>query len=295
MSKNLIKLIVSSVLLIFFIGMCVLFSLKNVNVAGSLEFLSIQGLIARKDDVLKKEQELTAQQKEYTQTLGKLTEAQNTFDKEKNKYEAISDETIEIIKEATTQDNYNMEYMWIKLGNYAKKNNLSLIVIEPGADDSAISKDATTNNSKSTTTTTNTTTNSTDANKASSNSSSTNNTSNSNNSSTQSTSGTKTTSSSTSNQATTNSNQTTSNQTTSNGSTDLTNGTDSSLQVEDSTKDDSTMKIQLQGSYIDISDFIFEVENDDELKFKLDNIRIEYVEGTTIKATFDVKNTIIVK
>ncbi len=290
MSKNLIKLIVSSVLLIFFIGMCVLFSLKNVNVAGSLEFLSIQGLIARKDDVLKKEQELTAQQKEYTQTLGKLTEAQNTFDKEKNKYEAISDETIEIIKEATTQDNYNMEYMWIKLGNYAKKNNLSLIVIEPGADDSAISKDATTNNSKSTTTTTNTTTNSTDANKASSNSSSTNNTSNSNNSSTQSTSGTKTTSSSTSNQATTNSNQTTSN-----GSTDLTNGTDSSLQVEDSTKDDTTMKIQLQGSYIDISDFIFEVENDDELKFKLDNIRIEYVEGTAIKATFDVKNTIIVK
>ena len=290
MSKNLIKLIVSSVLLIFFIGMCVLFSLKNVNVAGSLEFLSIQGLIARKDDVLKKEQELTAQQKEYTQTLGKLTEAQNTFDKEKNKYEAISDETIEIIKEATTQDNYNMEYMWIKLGNYAKKNNLSLIVIEPGADDSAISKDATTNNSKSTTTTTNTTTNSTDANKASSNSSSTNNTSNSNNSSTQTTSGTKTTSSSTSNQATTNSNQTTSN-----GSTDLTNGTDSSLQVEDSTKDDTTMKIQLQGSYIDISDFIFEVENDDELKFKLDNIRIEYVEGTTIKATFDVKNTIIVK
>ena len=289
MSKNLIKLIVSSVLLIFFIGMCVLFSLKNVNVAGSLEFLSIQGLIARKDDVLKKEQELTAQQKEYTQTLGKLTEAQNTFDKEKNKYEAISDETIEIIKEATTQDNYNMEYMWIKLGNYAKKNNLSLIVIEPGADDSVISKDATTNNSKSTTTT-NTTTNSTDANKASSNSSSTNNTSNSNNSSTQSTSGTKTTSSSTSNQATTNSNQATSN-----GSTDLTNGTDSSLQVEDSTKDDTTMKIQLQGSYIDISDFIFEVENDDELKFKLDNIRIEYVEGTTIKATFDVKNTIIVK
>ena len=55
------------------------------------------------------------------------------------------------------------------------------------------------------------------------------------------------------------------------------------------------MKIQLQGSYIDISDFIFEVENDDELKFKLDNIRIEYVEGTTIKATIDVKNTIIVK
>lgn len=259
MSKNLVKLIVSSVLLVFFIGMCVLFTLKNVNVADSLEFLSIQGLIARKDDVLKKEQELIKQQNQYTQTLAKLTEAQNLFNKEKSKYESISDETIEIIKEATTQDNYNMEYMWIKLGNYARKNNLSLIVIEPGADDSVINKSGEENKDDSSKTTT--TTNVTDAN---------------------TTSGTKATSSSNSNNTNTKANS-------------VTEVENDELNVETDESDDTTMKIQLQGSYIDISDFIFEVENDDELKFKLDNILIEYVEGTTIKATFDVKNTIIVK
>ena len=55
------------------------------------------------------------------------------------------------------------------------------------------------------------------------------------------------------------------------------------------------MKIQVKGSYMDISDFIFEVENDKALRFKLDNISIEYVSGTTIKANFDVKNLIIKK
>ena len=37
------------------------------------------------------------------------------------------------------------------------------------------------------------------------------------------------------------------------------------------------------------------IENDTELRFKLDNISMEYVSGTTIKTTFDVKNMIIKK
>ena len=61
------------------------------------------------------------------------------------------------------------------------------------------------------------------------------------------------------------------------------------------TQTDNVLKIQVTGSYINVSDFIFEVENDKDLKFKLDNISIEYVSGRTIKATFDVKNTIILK
>ena len=35
------------------------------------------------------------------------------------------------------------------------------------------------------------------------------------------------------------------------------------------------LQIQVTGSYLDLSDFIFEVENDDELNFKLDNILME--------------------
>ena len=258
MSKNLIKLLISSFLLIAFIGLSVLFTLKNVTITDSIKFLSIQGLIDRKDDVLEKEKELVDEQQSYSQTLNKLTDSQKEFDMQKAKYESISDETIEIIKEATTQENYNMEYMWIKLGNYAKVNNLSLIVIEPGADYSVLEKNSKNDDKKKEEDTTTTTT------------------------STGNESGTKATSSSATNQPNSNSN--------------TEEEVDEEATVdEEAENNDTTMKIQLQGSYIDISDFIFEVENDVELKFKLDNILIEYVQGTTIKATFDVKNTIIVK
>ena len=258
MSKNLIKLLISSFLLIAFIGLSVLFTLKNVTITDSIKFLSIQGLIDRKDDVLEKEKELVDEQQSYSQTLNKLTDSQKEFDRQKAKYESISDETIEIIKEATTQENYNMEYMWIKLGNYAKVNNLSLIVIEPGADYSVLEKNSKNDDKKKEEDTTTTTT------------------------STGNESGTKATSSSATNQPNSNSNT-------------EEEVDDEATVDEEAENNDTTMKIQLQGSYIDISDFIFEVENDVELKFKLDNILIEYVQGTTIKATFDVKNTIIVK
>ena len=230
MSKNLIKLLISSFLLIAFIGLSVLFTLKNVTITDSIKFLSIQGLIDRKDDVLEKEKELVDEQQSYSQTLNKLTDSQKEFDRQKAKYESISDETIEIIKEATTQENYNMEYMWIKLGNYAKVNNLSLIVIEPGADYSVLEKNSKNDDKKKEEDTTTTTT------------------------STGNESGTKATSSSATNQPNSNSNT-------------EEEVDDEATVDEEAENNDTTMKIQLQGSYIDISDFIFEVENDVELKF----------------------------
>ncbi|MEG0872568.1 MAG: hypothetical protein RSG48_01190, partial [Clostridia bacterium] len=63
----------------------------------------------------------------------------------------------------------------------------------------------------------------------------------------------------------------------------------------DKSNADTVFKIQVSGSYIDVSDFIFEVENDKDLRFKLDNISIEYVSGNKIKANFDVKNLSIKK
>lgn len=254
MTKNFIKLLVSGLLLIAFVGLSVMFTLKNVSITDSFKFLSVEGLIARKDDVLKKEEELVAQQQSYASTLSKLQSAQSDFNREKNKYEAISDETIEIIKEATTKQNYNMEYMWIKLGNYARANNLSLLVIEPGANDEVLKYNSETNKEEENSTTTTTTT----------------------------------TSSSSEQEVEEQENSTDTNLPNIQSNTNV-------PKVQNSTTSDDTMKIQLEGSYIDISDFVFEVENDAELKFKLDNIFIEYVEGTTIRATFDIKNTIIVK
>ena len=40
---------------------------------------------------------------------------------------------------------------------------------------------------------------------------------------------------------------------------------------------------------MNISDFIFEVENDTSLRFKLDNISMDYVEGTTVCKKYSYK------
>ena len=139
--------------------------------------------------------------------------------------------------------------MWIKLGNYAKKNNLEIVMVEPGGKQS------------------------TNTNNNSSNSGSSTNNTNSNSTTTTTTT---TTSSSTTNSSTNSS-------------------TNTSSDTSASTSSSSALKIEVKGSYMNISDFIFEVENDTSLRFKLDNISMDYVEGTTVKASFDVKNIVINK
>ena len=140
--------------------------------------------------------------------------------------------------------------MWIKLGNYAKKNKLEIVMVEPGGKQST-----NTNNNNS-----------------SSNSGSSTNNTNSN---------------STTTTTTTTSSPTTNNSTNSSANT--------SSDTSASTSSSSALKIEVKGSYMNISDFIFEVENDTSLRFKLDNISMDYVEGTTVKASFDVKNIVINK
>lgn len=202
------KIIIISVITVVLIGLLVCMIFVDIPLLGSS---SIESIIAMHDNLISKEAELVTEQNGYQQTLSRLETVKQNYQTEKSKYDAISDETINIIKESNTEENYSLEYMWIKLGNYAKKNNLTLVMVEPG-------------NSSNT-------------------------------------------------------------------------GTADQSVVSNSTQTSSSdvLKIQVTGNYIDLSDFIFEVENDEELKFKLDNISMEYVSGTTIKTTFDVKNIIITK
>ena len=207
---------------------------------------SISSLLGEYGLVKKSEKDLSTAQGTYYTTVSNLEKAESDYNKQKNKYNSISDETINVIKEATTEESYNLEYMWIKLGNYAKKNNLEIVMVEPGG------KQSTNNNS--------------------SNSGSSTNNTNSN---------------STTTTTTTTSSPTTNNSTNSSANT--------SSDTSASTSSSSALKIEVKGSYMNISDFIFEVENDTSLRFKLDNISMDYVEGTTVKASFDVKNIVINK
>ena len=239
---------------------------------GALFIPSVQNLIQKYGEAKKADTELSAAQDTYYSTVQKLEGAEEEYNKQKNKYNSISDETIDIIKEATTEESYNIEYMWITLGNYAKKNNLEIVLVEPGGTATTnTSKDANSSSSNSnnaTTTTTTTTTTNTNNTTANNTATTTNNTTTNN--------------STNSNATTTNNNQT---------STDGTNSTSDNT----TSSSGSALKVQLTGSYMNISDFIFEIENDTSLRFKLDNISMDYVEGTTIKTTFDVKNVVVNK
>lgn len=262
MTEDVKKLIIVSSVLVVLIALTVTLLLVNVNLK-LINLGSIKELIAKHGEAIQAEENLKKKETEYKNAVSKVNSSKSSFDTAKAKYEAISDETINVIKEATTEENYNIEYMWIRLGNYAKKNNLTIVMAEPGGsftDSSSASKDSTNKSTKTATTTTTTTKND--------DTSSTNNSS-SNSSTTKDTS--------------------TSNSTTSDDISSI------NQTAKDANDKNTLFKIQVSGSYLNVSDFVFEVENDKALRFKLDNISMDYVSGTTIKATFNVKNLVINK
>ncbi|MDO4283322.1 MAG: hypothetical protein Q4D02_06745 [Clostridia bacterium] len=176
-------------------------SIVNGISIGSLKILSVKDITSKEDEVKLAETNLELVKTRYDILNSQLLEEKKSFEAEKSKYEAISDETVDIINKINTKEKYSIEYIWIKLGNYADASNLSIIVAEPG----------------------------------------------------------------------------------------------NSIHGEEETEDNSIFKIQVSGSYINVADFIYNIENDSELKFQLDNIKMEYVSGTSIKASFDVKDIVIVK
>lgn len=261
MTLNNKKMIIVTSILAISIILLLVFMLLGVNL-GFFRIPSVSYLLNEYNLVKKAEKELITTQDNYYNATNSLEKAQSEYNKQKNKYNSISDETINIIKEATTEETYNLEYMWIKLGNYAKKNNLEIVMVEPGGQ-----TDSSSQNTSSTTTT-------------------------SNNASTTATNNT-------SNTTTTNTNTTTTTTSGNNASTENKDNKTSDNKTSDksntSSTDSSVLKIQVTGSYMNTSDFIFEVENDTALRFKLDNISMDYVSGTTIKTSFNVKNIVVNK
>lgn len=253
------KTIIFSSISVVILILIVVFCLVDISL-GPIKISSISTILKQHTIITTAKNDLTTQQNLYKSAVSAQETEKKNFDSEKAKYDAISDETVNIIKEATAIENYSIEYMWIRLGNYAKTNNLSIVLVEPGGSSSAGS--STTGTGTTTTPTSDTTgTAATGANLGTTG--------------TDATGGAGAAGSGTAS-ANKDPNTATGNNSAGSGS-------------------NSVLKIQVSGSYMNVSDFIFQVENDKELKFKLDNISMEYVSGTTIKATFDVKNIIIKK
>lgn len=254
------RTIIISVIDVIIILLIALLALADINI-GPIHLSSIKSIMAQDKKVKAAEAELDTAKTLYEAAVTGLESQKAKFEKEKGQYDAISDDTVNIIKEATAKENYSIEYMWIKLGNYAIKNNLSIVLVEPGG--ASDTSSATTTDVAESGETTSTPVSS--------------------------------------------SSQATTNQTTTNQATDSTSQSSASDTVQSANKSDDatdtdtsdangdkTLKINISGTYMNVSDFIFEVENDSELKFKLDNISMQPT-GDGVSATFDVKNMIIVK
>ena len=227
--KSLIAIIVFAVSLIFLI----------VVLSGglsSLGIVSLTGIGAKRNELVTAENNYTSKKASYESSFENVETAEKNYDAQKKKYDSISDETVDVIKKSASNEKYSIEYMWIKLGNYAKKDNLSIVIVEPGNDSS--------DTSSSTTAST-------------------------------------TTSDTVSLDNTTTTKETTVTTTKSSETTQTSTG--------------EPLKIKVEGSYLNIADFIFALESDSELKFRIDNISMEYVSGTTISTTFEVKNVTISK
>lgn len=177
-------------------------------------------------------------EQQYKNKIVERNLAQEKFTKEKNKYEAISEDTIALIKDVTKDQEYMIEYLWVVLGNYAEENGLKLIVMEPNqratfniTDGTVQLQEAKANGTEKTTVTM------------------------------------------------------------PNGSAVDSSGTvtqgNGNIVINPSTNANTT-KILLIGEYQNVADFVFEVENDKSLKFKLDNISMQYAGSNSVLAQFDV-------
>jgi Tfp pilus assembly protein PilO len=209
-------LIMSVVLLILVICIVVVFT-TDVSMAGikSGSIFTISEGKNNLNSLLEKENEVKA---EHQSALDSLEQAKNTYETEKKKFDNIDQATVDLVKEATKDEKYFIEYLWITLGNYATDNNLIIDVITPG-----------------------------------STLSSTGETLNGNASGSQG------------------------------GSTGTNRPTTDTSSVAN-----NSIRIIVKGRYANVADFVYDVENDKELKFRLDNMKMVYKSNNQIEATFNI-------
>lgn len=228
--KQYTKLIILSIVLVVLIALVTIFMVTDIDLK-IFKSLSIAGIQQKKIDVDGKKAEQLMEVLSNSQAKQDLQTSKNSFDVAKSTYESIDKSTIEIVQEATKEEKYFIEYLWIVLGNYAKTNNVGISIITP---DSTVQKEETNNEEVSE-----------------------------------------------------------GNQNTLQGEPGLNNEGDFSGNTLAPISDG--VKIKVEGRYADVADFVYDVENDKSLRFKLDNIKMTYAGDNQIQAVFDVLSLSVLK
>lgn len=246
------KIIILVSIFLLLIGATTYIIIEDINL-GSIGILSISG-IKEKNIALEKEEEKYSNNKSTFETKeASLNNISNEFTEEKDKYEKITDTTLDIVKDAIKEVDYSVEYMWIVLGNYAYKNGLTIRIeeVQPGT----VAQEETTDEKLEDTG---------DETKKTDNTGTAN----------------------TGDAA--NTSETTKTTTTSKDNIKTNTNTSENAQTTLTTSTEKVLKLTVNGRYSDVADFVFEVENDKSLRFKLDNITMKYSSDNKITATFDV-------
>lgn len=249
MKSDLIKIIITSTILLILIVAIILLAIYKIDL-GVFKTASLSWISERNSSVSKKGKELAILEKGYDEQDSEIKAAEEEYETEVKRYEAISEETLQIIKDATKEQEYSLEYLWVTLGNYAKAHKLSIAIIEPSGTVGAGNTQKTGTDS-----------------------------------------------------------QGTSNVTTGTG---ITAGSDGTVKTkEDEAKDKEKKEeninvteglsastdaatLQVKGDYINLADFVYEVENDKDLRFRLDNISMKSAGGSEIIASFKIKNLAVI-
>lgn len=258
-SRDIVKFVGYITLLVALVALTLYILISGMEL-GPLKALSIAGIADKSGAVEKANVDLAVAQQQYDSNLKTLEKSKKDFNNQKEAYELISEETINAVKEATKEEEYLIEYIWITLGNYATAHNLDLAIIEPGG---SVSQATTTPSAPAddmdVSTGTGVTGNETGVN-------------------------------STTNAATTGSPISGTAQGTQTGTQNQSSSVTSGL-----TSKADALTVQVKGSYIDLADFVFEVENDQSLRFRLDNIKMTSAGGTEVITSFNVKDFTVLK
>lgn len=223
------KRIILIIILLVIIGLTIFIMTVGVNINKSVGIYSLQNLFKAKNNYNKSIDELNTVINSYNQQKVKLTETQNQYNSQKSTYDGIDLNTIKVVQDAQKIEKYAIEYLWIRVGNYAKKNFLDITIQQTG--DKADSKTDTQQNQQNL-------------------------------------------------QSVTQPNTTQS----------------KNIQVKDTTTPESTdnsVKMTVTGSYIGLTNFVYDLENDNTLRFKLDNITMIPKGDDKVQVEFTVKNLIV--
>ena len=199
--------------------------------------LSISGVENKKQDTEALIKDRDTENANYTKALEDLKKSENSYDVEKEAYENIPQSDITVVQQATIDEKYFIEYLWVDLGNYAKTNNLKLNIITPGSSYSSTQNENTNGEDVKDEIQT--------------------------------------------------------------GAQSATNTTDNQAVLDNAinttTGENDKIQIIVKGRYSDLADFVFDVETDSSLRFKLDNIKMIYSGDNKVEATFDVLSLSVLK